>query len=170
MTNVERERTRSGIRGGGAAAPPAESALSAYIEARGLKRSRQREVIAEAFFAMRGHVSVEELVRRSRQRDPRVSVATVYRTVKLLVESGLATAREFGDGQTRFEAAAGREHHDHLICTACGDIVEFADARIEELQALVARRHGFEVERHKLELYGRCERCRRPGRRAEVRP
>jgi Fur family ferric uptake transcriptional regulator len=174
MTNVERERSRVGARprDGAARAPREGSAvLAEYIARRGLKHSRQRELVVDAFFAMRGHVSVEELVVRARRRDPRVSVATVYRTVKLLVESGLAAARQFGDGQTRFEAAAGKGHHDHLICTACGDIVEFADDQIEELQALVARRHGFEVESHKLELYGRCTRCRRGAApRAEVRP
>jgi Fur family ferric uptake transcriptional regulator len=161
MTHLERDR--SGARGRGGAAAAA-SALAAYIETRGLKRSRQRELVADAFFAMRGHVSVEELVVRARRRDPRVSVATVYRTVKLLVESGAATARQFGGGQTRYEAAAGREHHDHLICTSCGEIAEFADEQIEALQALVARRHGFDVESHKLELYGKCSGCRRAER------
>jgi Fur family ferric uptake transcriptional regulator len=168
MTHVERDRGRARGRGEAGAAA---SALAAYMETQGLKRSRQRELVAEAFFAMRGHVSVEELVLRARRRDPRVSVATVYRTVKLLVESGAASARRFGDGQTRYEAAAGREHHDHLICTACGQIEEFADEQIEALQALVARRHGFEVESHKLELYGRCGSCRRGERaRDEVKP
>jgi Fur family ferric uptake transcriptional regulator len=88
-------------------------------------------------------------------------MATVYRTMKLLADCGLAIPRQFGGGQTRYEPAAGRAHHDHLICTACGEIVEFANERIESLQALIARRHGFEVESHKLELYGRCARCRR---------
>jgi len=87
----------------------------------------------------------------------------------VLVESGVASARQFGDGQTRYEAAAGREHHDHLICTTCGEIEEFADEQIEALQALVARRHGFEIESHKLELYGRCSGCRR-GTRDEAKP
>ncbi len=160
MTHDERDRNRSGARGGGGTTPAA--ALGAYSERRGLKRSRQRERIAEAFFGMPGHVSVEEVAGRVRQQDPRVSLATVYRTMKLLSESGLATARQFGDGQTRYEAAAGKSHHDHLICTVCGQIVEFADDQIEALQALVARRHGFAVERHKLELYGRCARCQAP--------
>jgi Fur family ferric uptake transcriptional regulator len=164
MSPSDREKTREG-----AGAPGA--VLLEYIERRGLKHSRQRELVADAFFGMRGHVSVEELVERSRRRDPRVSVATVYRTMKLLVESGAATARRFGDGQTRYEPSAGRAHHDHLICNACGEIVEFADEQIEELQALVARRHGFEVESHKLELYGKCARCRRaPRARTEVSP
>jgi Fur family ferric uptake transcriptional regulator len=140
--------------------PGSAATLAAYIHDRGLKQSRQRERIAQTFFAMGGHVTVDQLVARVRIEDPRVSVATVYRTMKLLAECGLAVARQFDEGQARYEAAAGREHHDHLICTACGDIVEFANARIESLQELVARRHGFEVQSHRLELYGRCARCR----------
>jgi Fur family ferric uptake transcriptional regulator len=138
------------------------AALGEYIAEKGLKHSRQRDRIVETFYAMGGHVSVEELVARVRRIDPRISVATVYRTMKLLAESGLAIARQFGGtGQTRYEAASGKPHHDHLICTVCGDIVEFANERIESLQESVARRHGFEVETHRLELYGRCARCRR---------
>lgn len=145
------------------------AALGAYLARRGLKHSRQRERIAEIFMGLRGHVSVDELLSRARREDRRVSLATVYRTMKLLAESGLAAAREFGDGQTRWEVAAGRAHHDHLICTGCGEIVEFANEQIEALQAGVAKKHGFEVERHRLELYGRCARCR-DARRGGGRP
>jgi Fur family ferric uptake transcriptional regulator len=88
-------------------------------------------------------------------------VATVYRTMKLLAEAGLAHARNFGDGQTRYEAAVGKHHHDHLICTQCGTIVEFEDDRIESLQDAVARKHGFKVTSHKMELYGICKSCQR---------
>jgi Fur family ferric uptake transcriptional regulator len=154
------DRTRGGGAGGGDPDRSPAAVLRAYIQERGLKHSRQRDEIAAAFLAMGGHVSVEELVGRVRHEDPRISVATVYRTMKLLAECGLAVPRQFGGGQTRYEAAAGRAHHDHLICTSCGDIVEFANEKIESLQSLVARRHGFEVESHKLELYGRCARCR----------
>jgi len=156
-------------RAGRHARPAGTQALAAYLQRMGLKHSRQRERIADAFFAMDGHVTVEEVVARARRDDPRVSLATVYRTMKLLADSGLATARQFGDGQTRYEAAEGRGHHDHLICTGCGAIVEFSNDRIESLQTLVARRHGFDVENHKLELYGRCQRCRR-ATRAGSRP
>ena len=114
---------------------------------------------------MKGHVSVDELVARVRREEPRVSVATVYRTLNLLADCGLATARQFGSGHARWEAAAGRRHHDHLICTSCGAIVEFSNDDIEALQDLVARRNGFAVESHTLELYGRCAQCRR-GREA----
>jgi len=159
MTHPD-DRTRSALPHTEGKAESPTAVLCAYIAERGLKHSRQRDRIAETFFAMGGHVSVEELVARVRRIDPRVSVATVYRTMKLLSECGLAIPRHFGGGQTRYEAAAGRAHHDHLICTGCGEIVEFANEKIESLQALVARRHGFEVESHKLELYGRCARCR----------
>ncbi|HEY7724457.1 MAG TPA: transcriptional repressor [Anaeromyxobacteraceae bacterium] len=132
----------------------------------GRRRSRQREAIARTFFAMGGHVPVEELVARVREADPRVSVATVYRTMKLLASSGLAVSRDFGDGRVRYETAAARRSrdHDHLVCTGCGAIVEFESYRVEALQRRLARRHGFEVERRHVELYGRCARCRGAGR------
>jgi Fur family ferric uptake transcriptional regulator len=149
-------------------ASSAFAALGEYIARHGLKHSRQRDRIAETFLQMGGHVSVDELVARVRRVDPHISVATVYRTMKLLADCGVAVPRQFGgDGQTRYEAATGRAHHDHLICTSCGEIVEFANERIESLQEIVAKRHGFEVQSHRLELYGRCARCRRP---AEATP
>ncbi|HET9598710.1 MAG TPA: transcriptional repressor [Anaeromyxobacteraceae bacterium] len=137
--------------------------LGEFLQRRGLKHSRQRDVVVHAFFALGGHVPVEAVVSRARQDDPRVSVATVYRTMKLLAECGLAVPRQFGDGQTRYEPSTHRhaDAHDHLICTGCGEIVEFESARIAELQLRVARRHGFEVERRRVELYGRCAACRR---------
>ncbi|HET6439551.1 MAG TPA: transcriptional repressor [Anaeromyxobacter sp.] len=161
MESIEQAR---GVRLRRARAAGSVATLGALLAERGLKHSRQRERVAQVFFGQGGHVSVDELLVLARREDRRVSPATVYRTMKLLAECGLAAAREFGDGQTRYEVAAGRAHHDHLICTRCGEIVEFADEEIEALQAAVARRHGFEVERHRLELYGRCGRCR-DGRR-----
>jgi Fur family ferric uptake transcriptional regulator len=144
-------------------------ALQAEIVRLGLKHSRQRDLVAETFFDMGGHVSVEQLVAAARRSDPRVSVATVYRTMKLLAACGLAFPRQFDGSQTRYEPAAGRPHHDHLICTRCGSIEEFAEQRIEALQSRVALGRGFEVETHKLELYGRCAACRQAAGR-EARP
>jgi Fur family ferric uptake transcriptional regulator len=143
--------------------------LQAEITRLGLKHSRQRDLVAEVFFEIGGHVSVEQLVAAARRTDPRVSVATVYRTMKLLADCGLAFPRQFDGIQTRYEPAAGRPHHDHLICTRCGLIEEFAEERIETLQTRVADTHGFQVETHKLELYGRCASCRR-GAAVEARP
>ncbi len=136
-----------------------QALLQRFMAEHGLKSTRQRGLIIDAFFERPGHLSVEELWSKVRAVDQHVSVATVYRTMKLLADSGLAHAQNFGDGQTRYEAAVGREHHDHLICTRCGKIVEFEDDRIEELQDAVARRHGFQVTSHKMELYGLCKSC-----------
>lgn len=138
-----------------------ERILDRYMGERGLKSTKQRSLIIDVFFEMDGHFSVEEVWARVRQDNPRVSVATVYRTMKLLAESGLAHARNFGDGQTRYEAAVGRDHHDHLICTRCGTIIEFENDQIERMQEAVARRHGFKVTSHKMELYGLCKNCQR---------
>jgi Fur family transcriptional regulator, ferric uptake regulator len=146
---------------GGAATGDRQSLLQRFMDERGLKSTRQRSLIIDTFFELQGHPTVEELWGQVRQEDERVSVATVYRTMKLLSDSGLAHARNFGDGQTRYEAAVGKEHHDHLICTGCGAIVEFENDRIEQLQGAVARKHGFLVTNHKMELYGLCRRCQR---------
>lgn len=136
--------------------------LRDYLAKHRLKGSRQRDVIAEVFFKAGGHLSVEELLAEVRKVDRDVSQATVYRTMRLLTECGLAEPRQFGGGQMRYEVSnkAG-EHHDHLICTRCGLIVEFVEQRIEKLQDAVAAKHGFVVTDHKMELYGLCPRCRK---------
>jgi Fur family ferric uptake transcriptional regulator len=136
--------------------------LKEYIAKHGLKTSRQRELIAEVFFAAGGHLSIDELLERVRTTDPKVGQATVYRTMKLLTKCGLAEPRQFGDGHTRYEPVEeDHEHHDHLICTSCGKIVEFHNDEIELLQDRVADQHGFVVTHHKMELYGLCEDCRK---------
>jgi Fur family ferric uptake transcriptional regulator len=143
----------------------ARERLASWIASRGLKATRQREVIVDAFFAQAGHLSVEDLLHKARERDPTIGAATVYRTMKILTDAGLASARHFEGGQTRYEAALDRHHHDHLICTSCGNIIEFENERIEALQESVADEHGFTVTHHKLELYGLCKACKeRQGR------
>lgn len=133
-------------------------ALRTFIAKEGLKNSRQREIIAQVFFDSTEHIRVEDLLQRVREVEPKVSQATVYRTMKLLVDCRLAEARQFQDGQTRYEASDDEgHHHDHLICTKCGKIVEFVDERIEELQVEVAASFGFKVSDHKMELYGVCD-------------
>lgn len=146
-----------------------EEVLARYMAEHGLKSTRQRSLIIDTFFEMEGHLAVEELWQKVRAIDAKVSVATVYRTMKLLSDCGLAHARNFGDGQTRYEAAVGRHHHDHLICTRCGTIVEFENDRIEQLQETVAKSHGFTVTSHKMELYGLCATCRNERARASAR-
>ena len=131
--------------------------LRAYISDQGLKNSKQREIVAEAFFESGDHMRVDELLAVAREIDAKISQATVYRTMKLLVDCGLAEARHFHDGQARYEPSDVKgEHHDHLICIDCGKIVEFVDPQIEELQDKVAEKYGFTITDHKMELYGRC--------------
>src|SRR4051812_40556924 len=142
-----------------ATAAAAKERLASWIVARGLKATRQRDLIVDAFFSQAGHLSVDELVDKVTARDASIGAATVYRTMKILTDAGLASARHFEGGQTRYEAALDRHHHDHLICTSCGNIVEFENERIEELQDRVADEHGFKVMHHKLELYGLCRAC-----------
>jgi len=126
----------------------------------GLRLTRQRELIAETFFRHKGHISTEELYHQVQKVDAGIGYATVYRTIKLLSGAGLATQRSFGECFARYEPATETGHHDHLICTGCGKIVEFANDQIESLQQTVAIEHGFRVTDHKLELYGICKECK----------
>ena len=139
-----------------------DDAVIQLLRRRGLKLTKQRYTICEVFFAQTGHSAAEEILHNARARDPNVSLATIYRTLKLLQEYGLAESHNFQDGQARFEPRLDdSEHHDHLICTKCGRIVEFFNAAIEKLQLKVAREHGFVITNHKMELYGLCEDCQR---------
>lgn len=122
-------------------------------EARGLRMTDQRRVIAGVLEAAAGHPDVEELYNRAVGVDPRISLATVYRTVKLFEEAGILEKHEFGDGRARYEAA-DRDHHDHLIDMHSGEVVEFVDAEIEQLQDRIAQRLGYRLMGHRLELYG----------------
>ena len=133
--------------------------LSAYMERKGLRSTSQRRLVSQVFFSNGGHLSIEDMLALVRQQDPKVGYATVYRTLKLLVECGLASERQFDDTVTRFELAHSDSHHDHLICLQCKRIVEFEDDEIERLQDALAQRYGFVLISHKHELYGLCERC-----------
>jgi Fur family transcriptional regulator, ferric uptake regulator len=133
--------------------------LNAYMERKGLRSTAQRRLVSDTFFRARGHLSIDDMLALVRKRDPKVGYATVYRTLKLLVECGLANERQFEDTVTRFEVAHHDSHHDHLICLGCKLIVEFEDRQIERLQETVATRFGFELVSHKHELYGLCEKC-----------
>ena len=126
-----------------------------YLARQGLNTTQQREIIVEAFLRTHDHVSIDELLARVRRKNPKVGYATVYRTLRLLVDSGLASARHFDEGQTRYEPAGA--HHDHLICVKCNLILEFENDEIEALQDKMAKKlGGFTVLRHKHELYCLC--------------
>lgn len=133
--------------------------LQAYMDNKGLKSTRQRYDVADAFFKSTTHISLDELLTLVKKKNSKVGYATVYRTMKLLVETGLALERQFGDGQTRFENLPKDGHHDHIICLKCKKIAEFHNQQIEDLQIVMAKQHGFTVVDHKLELYGYCSDC-----------
>lgn len=132
-----------------------------FIADRGLKTTRQRDIILDAFLASDRHLSIEDLYLKLRTTHPNIGYATVYRTLKLFAESGIAREIQFGDGQTRYEHVEQGEHHDHLVCTGCGAIIEFENEAIEKLQDQVAASHDFLIQYHKLELYGLCPKCRK---------
>ncbi len=132
-----------------------------YLRSRGLKITRQREVVVELFLQADQHYSVEDLYRVAQREDKRIGYSTVYRTLKLLVEAGLAEERQFSGEVTRFELVHRGKHHDHLICIKCGRIIEFTNDRIEKLQEEVAKKHNFKIKDSKYEIYGYCSRCKK---------
>jgi Fur family ferric uptake transcriptional regulator len=139
------------------------------MEKRGLRSTDQRRLIVETFFQAPNHISIEELLTEVRTKDARVGYATVYRTLKLLTECGVAFERKFGDGLTRYELADEASHHDHLICVECSKIIEFEEPKIEELQEKIAARHGFLLSSHKHEMYGTCAECQAKAARGSAR-
>jgi len=151
-----------------------EAAFAEFIQRKGLKTTRQRNTIIAVFFRLRGHISVEELLKEVKKVNSRIGYATVYRTLHLLVESNLVEERRFGDGLARYEGHSDVEHHDHMICLECGVISEFYNPRLEALQEKLAEENNFQIYRHRLELYGACkdkEACtrRRNNKAAEAR-
>jgi len=141
--------------------------LRTQISKNHLRFTRQRQEIFRAFTGLARHVTAEEVYREVLKKDHRVGLSTIYRTLGLFCRFGLAEARQFGDGHTRYDPVYDKHHHDHLICTECGEITEFENQHIERLQEQVARRHRFVIREHKLELYGLCVDChgRAPGKK-----
>jgi len=138
------------------------------ILSEGGKRSRSRSAVMETFFRARRHVTAEELARAVRDAFPGIGTVTVYRTLKLLSRMGYAKELDFGDGAKRYESNLS-SHHDHLVCTVCGAVIEFEEPDIEKLQDLVTRRHRFRPAAHRLEIFGRCSRCASPSGEKEER-
>ena len=135
-------------------------AFRAALKKKGLKTTSQRDDIARTFFASSRHLSIDDLYGEVRGINPGVGYATVYRTMKLLKECEFAEEQHFADGHTRYENADVEEHHDHILCDECGEIVEFTDESIERLQEEIAESLGFVLLHHKMELYGVCAPCR----------
>lgn len=130
-----------------------------YLTEKNLKFTEQRRIILNCFLATETHVSVEELYDRIKRKNPEIGQTTVYRTLKLLTDCGLANELKFSDGVSRYEHLFGHDHHDHLICTSCGKLIEVVDPEIEELQQKLAQKHQFKITAHRMELYGQCQNC-----------
>jgi len=139
---------------------PEMQVLMEYLQERQLKLTPHRHLILDVFLNHEGHRSVEDIYRVVRKQDPRVGYTTVYRTMKILVDCGLAREIDLADGITRYEHLYNHEHHDHMICMQCGQSIEFYDPGIETLQDEASAQLGFKVLDHKLQIYGLCRGCR----------
>jgi Fur family ferric uptake transcriptional regulator len=133
--------------------------LTEYLREKNLKITPHRELILEIFLDQEGHRSVEDIYKSVKRQDPRVGYTTVYRTMKLLTECGLAREIDLADGITRYEHLFNHEHHDHMICMECGTSIEFLNPEIEAIQEVASRQLGFKVADHKLQIYGLCRKC-----------
>jgi Fur family ferric uptake transcriptional regulator len=141
------------------------SRLEKLCAEKGLKMTGQRRVIARVLSVSDDHPDVEQVYRRAMEIDPNISIATVYRTVRLLEEANILERHDFGDGRARYEETP-EAHHDHLIDIQTRQVIEFQNDRIEELQRQIARELGYELVGHRLELYGTPLRGRKPGSRS----
>ena len=135
-----------------------------HIQKKGLKRTTQRDLILDVFLHTEGHMSGEDLYRLVSKKDPTVGQTTVYRTLRLLTDAGLAREVRFGDGRAHYEHNYKHQHHDHMICSDCGKIIEFYSPELEALQDAMAAKHKFELTSHLLRMIGVCADCRRKTR------
>ena len=138
---------------------PEMQVLTEYLRANKLKVTPHRELSLETFLDHEGHLSVEDIYRTVKKLDPHVGYTTVYRTMKLLTDSGLAREVDLADGITRYEHLFNHEHHDHMICMECGASIEFLNPEIESVQDAASDQLGFKVLDHKLQIYGVCRKC-----------
>lgn len=139
-----------------------------YLREQGLPVTQQRESIAEVVFGSQEHLSVEDIEEKLRARGERTGKATIYRTLEMLVKSGLVAERDFGEGFKRYEHLFGQTPvHEHLVCTECGAVTEIQDEGLVRMQEEVAKKHGFTPARYRMEIYGLCSECQEAGRKLE---
>jgi Fur family ferric uptake transcriptional regulator len=134
--------------------------LDDFIKSKALRRTPQRERVLDVFLSVEKHVSVDELYKLVKRRHPDIGYTTVYRTMRLLSETGLCNEVDFGDGILRYEHKYNHSHHDHLVCTECGCFIEVSQPQIEQLQDRLAKKHNFVPTDHRLHIYGVCKKCR----------
>jgi Fur family ferric uptake transcriptional regulator len=132
-----------------------------HLREQHLPITRQRDVVARAVLLSDEHLSVDAIQRRLQEQGERVGLATIYRTLDVLVESGLVRAHDFGEGFKRYEPMAQQSGHEHLICVRCGRVVEFQNERLERILPIIADEHAFQHQQHRVEIHGICPDCRR---------
>ena len=139
----------------------AQDLFNTHLKKVGLKHTDQRDTILRAFLETREHLSTDELHRLVKKKDPKIGFTTVYRTLKLLAECGLASEVAFHDGIARYEHQYNRRSHHHMVCTECGSSVEFFSPEVDRLEQEIGRKHHYLTTRHTFQVYGVCEDCRK---------
>ncbi len=139
----------------------AKEKLRQFLRTRGLRQSQPRDDVADVFLRTEKHVSTQELFELVKKKHKNIGYATVARTLKLLAKAGLCRIVDFGDGIQRYEHEYGHDHHDHLICSDCGRLVEIFSRKLEKEQEELIRKHGYEQVSHRLQIYGICPKCRK---------
>ncbi|HEY7391338.1 MAG TPA: transcriptional repressor [Bryobacteraceae bacterium] len=144
----------------------AEGVFHNHLKSVGLKRTEQRDTILRTFLDTRDHLSTDQLYRLVKKKDAGIGFTTVYRTLKLLAECGLASEVAFNDGIARYEHQYQRRNHHHMVCTECGSSVEFFSPDIERIELEVGQQYNYQPTRHSFQIYGVCDKCQRKQKRA----
>jgi len=139
----------------------AQGILHQHLKSVGLKQTAQRDTILRAFLETREHLSTDELLRLVKRKDAKIGYTTVYRTLKLLAECGLASEVAFHDGIARYEHQYNRRSHHHMVCTGCGSSVEFFSSEVKKLEQEIGHKYHYVPTRHSFQIYGVCEDCRK---------
>lgn len=137
----------------------AKAKFEQFVVHQGLRHTDQRDQVLGVFLGTEKHVTVQELYDLVRKKDKGIGYATIARTVKLMCDSGICRQVDFGDGSLRYEHKYGHEHHDHLICLKCGKFEEIYSPKLERIQMVLVKKHGYIQENHKLDIFGLCPRC-----------
>ena len=138
----------------------AETIFRQYLKEKGLLYSKQREQILKTFMKARSHLAIDDLYNAVRKKNPRIGLATVYRTMRVICDCGLAREVDFGDGVRRFEHKYQHQHHHHLVCIKCGRVIEVTSNQIESLQKKLAKQHNFAPIRDTMKIFGLCSKCK----------
>ena len=140
---------------------PAKTIFSQYLRKNGKLYSKQREQILDIFLKTEHHPTINDLYDLVRKKHPQIGLATVYRTMRVICDAGLARETDFGEGIRRFEHKYKHQHHHHLICLECDKIIEITSSEIEEMQRQLAKKHGFTIARNTMKIFGICRTCKR---------